>query len=126
MEKTVRCTICGKEFSDDELPEGTCECPNCGTKSLPCSIVDDVNIKINWHELRILTIWAENWARQIDKQEPTDEKRLLCIMTIAQRLQKQFPDKTPVTLFGEMKELRKHFGENNIVTDLDDDKLLGL
>ena len=74
MEKTIRCVICGKEFSDDELPESTCECPNCGTKSLPCLIVDDVNIKINWHELRILTIWAENWARQIDRTEKKEEK----------------------------------------------------
>ena len=123
MEKTVRCTICGKEFSDDELPEGTCECPNCGTKSLPCSIADDVSIKINWHELRILTIWAENWARQIDREEKKEEKNLLCIMTIAERLQKQFPDKVKLTLFGEIRELRKDY---NIETNIDDDKLLGL
>jgi len=126
MEKETRCTICGTEFSNDEIPEGTSKCPNCGTKSLPCAIIDDVNIKINWHELRILTIWSENWARQIDRTDSKDEKSLLSVMTIAQRLQKQFPDKTPLTLFSEMRELRKHFGEKNIVTDLDDDKLLGL
>lgn len=123
MEKTIRCTICGKEFSDDEIPEGTCGCPNCGTKSLPCSIADDVSIKINWHELRILTIWAENWARQIDREEKKEEKNLLCIMTIAERLQKQFPDKVKLTLFGEIRELRKDY---NIETNIDDDKLLGL
>jgi hypothetical protein len=123
MEKTIRCTICGTEFLDYELPEGTCECPNCGTKSLPCDIKDDVSIKINWHELRILTIWAENWARQIDEKKPADEKRLLSIMTIAQRLEKQFPDKTPLTLFREIRELRKNY---DIQTNIDNDKLLGL
>lgn len=126
MEKTTRCTVCGKEFSDDEIPDGTKNCPNCGTIVTPCLISEDVNIKINWHELRILMIWAENWARQIDKDEPANEKHLLTIMTIAERLQRQYPDKTPLTLFGEIKGLRKHFGENNIVTNLDDDKLLGL
>jgi predicted nucleic acid-binding Zn-ribbon protein len=123
MEKTIRCTICGTEFSDDELPEGTCGCPNCGTKSLPCDIKDDVSIKINWHELRILTIWAENWAKYIDKTDQKEEKLLLSIMTITQRLEKQFPDKTPLTLFREIRELRKNY---DIETNIDNDKLLGL
>lgn len=123
MEKTIRCTLCGKEFSDEIIPEGTSECPNCGTKSLPCLIADDVNIKINWHELRILVIWAENWARHIDKTDPKEEKLLLSVMTIAQRLEKQFPDKTRLTLFGEIRELRKDY---DIQTDIDNDKLLGL
>jgi predicted nucleic acid-binding Zn-ribbon protein len=124
MEKTIRCVLCGKEFTDDEIIEGTSKCPNCGTKSLPCLIADDVNIKINWHELRILVIWAENWARHCDNGEnPPEEKMLLSIMTIAQRLQKQFPDKVKLTLFGEIRDLRKDF---DIETDIDNDKLLGL
>ena len=122
-EKTVRCSLCGKEFTDEEI-EGVMKCPNCGTKSLPCAISDDVEIKINWHELRILVIWAENWARKCDAEESDrEEKMMLSIMTIAERLQRQFPEKTKLTLFAEIRELRKDY---NIETNIDDDKLLGL
>ena len=129
MKKTVRCSLCGKEFSDDELKDAI-KCPNCGTMSLPCAISDDVEIKINWHELRILVIWAENWARHSDNNDNGDndnnvreEKMLLSIMTIAERLQRQFPDKTKLTLFSEIRKLRKEY---NIETDIDNDNLLGL
>ena len=122
--KTIRCVICGKEFTDEEL-RGVNKCPNCGTGSLPCAISEDVEIKINWHELRMLVIWAENWAKECDLKETdsSKEKMLLSIMTIAQRLQKQFPDKTALTLFGEVRDLRKSF---DIETDIDNDKQLGL
>lgn len=123
----IRCIICGKEFKDEKIPENSECCPNCGTETIPCDINDDINIKINWHELRILTIWAENWARHLDQNKSQDdEKNLLTILTIAQRLQKQFPKKLPLTLFGEIKELRNALGDESIVTDLDDDNLLGL
>lgn len=122
MEKTIRCSICGTEFTEEEVQGATC-CPNCGTKSLPCDIKDDVNIKINWHELRILTILAENWARHVDNTDPKEEKLLLSVMTIAQRLEKQFPEKTRLTLFGEIRELRKDY---NIETNIDNDNQLGL
>ena len=124
--KIIRCIICASEFTDAES-EGVISCPSCQTTSIPCLISDDVEIKINWHELRVLTIWAENWAKQIDKKKPEDtipvEKSLYAIMVIAERLQKQFPDKTPLTLFSEIRELRKDY---NIETDIDNDKLLGL
>lgn len=123
----IRCVICGEEFKNDEIGENVEKCPNCGTESIPCDIEDDVQIKINWHELRILSIWAENWARQLDQTKSDKEERnLLTILTIAQRLQEQQPDKLPLTLYGEIKELRNELGDENIVTDLDDDKLLGL
>ena len=125
--KDIRCIICGKEYLNAEIGDMATKCPNCGTECIPCDVKDDVDVKINWHELRILGIWAENWARQIDKDLPKeDERNLLTIMTIAERLQNQHPDKTPLTLFGEMKELRKEFGDENVVTEIDDDSLLGL
>lgn len=123
--KTTRCIICNSEFDEVDLEGSSC-CPKCGTDSIPASITEDVNIKINWHELRILSIWAENWARQCDKkalEEGKPRKMLLCIMSIAERLQRQHADKTPLTLFSEIRELRKEF---NIETDIDNDEKLGL
>lgn len=121
--KTIRCTKCSTEYSDYEV-EGAKRCIECGDIGIPMAISEDVNIKINWHELRILTIWAENWARQCDKnskEENEESQLLLTIMCVAQRLQKQFPDKTPLTLFGEIRELRKEY---KLESDLDDDKNL--
>lgn len=131
--KTVRCIHCGKEFTDEET-KFVNSCPSCNTKSLPCAINDDVDIKINWHELHILVVWAENWARQLDEKHPvtnTDEpfNHLYTIMTIAERLQRQFPDKNALTLFSEIREVRESLKETNstaeLFTNLDDNSKLG-
>ncbi len=127
--KYIRCLHCSTEYSRKES-EGISSCAKCGSKSVPCLIDDDVNIRINWHELRILTIWAENWARQIDDKEEDNgkDKLLLTIMTIAERLQNQFPTRIPLTMFSEMRELRNSLEGTgtNIITDLDNDGKLGL
>lgn len=99
--KTVRCTRCYDEFADDEL-DGASACPSCGTKSLPCSISDDVTVRINWHELRILCIWADNWARHIKDEYPESPE---AVLRIADRLEEQYPNKTPLTIFKELKQL---------------------
>lgn len=44
-------------------------------------------------------------------------------MIIAGRLQKQFPEKTKLTLFSEIRELRQDY---DISSNLDDDNKLGL
>lgn len=97
--KTTRCTICSAEFTDAEIEEATC-CPTCGTTGIPCAIEDDVTLKINWHELRILTIWADNYAR-----EHTLPSSRATLTGILQRLQAQYPDKPPLTLMGEIEQL---------------------
>ncbi|MDA3779733.1 MAG: hypothetical protein PF487_05840 [Bacteroidales bacterium] len=57
------------------------------------------------------------WAKYCDNGEnPPKEKMLLNVMTVAQRLQKQFPNKTPLTLYGD----------DNVIIDIDNDKQLDL
>jgi predicted nucleic acid-binding Zn-ribbon protein len=123
MEKTVRCTICSTEFTDEEILEAI-KCPSCGTSSLPCAISEDVLLKINWHELRILTIWAENYARIADAKDKLDETLLSTVMIISKRLEKQYPDKTKLTLFSEVREIKEN-GKYKITSNLDDDTKLG-
>ena len=128
--KVQRCIKCNTEFSEIEVEDATA-CPACGDTGIPAAIKDDVTVKINWHELRILTIWAENWAKKIQKD---DSRRnggsLLTIMSIAGRLQNQHPDKTKLTLFSEIRELREKLPEilpgSKIETNIDDDSELGL
>lgn len=100
-EKTVRCTHCEAEFTDAEL-EGAVACPSCKTTGVPCAIANDVTVKINWHELRILGIWADNWARHI---KDVDQDAQDVVGTITARLERQHPERTKLTLFKEIKEI---------------------
>jgi hypothetical protein len=100
--KTTRCTACASEFTDAEL-EGAKACPACGATGVPSAIADDVTIKINWHELRILGIWASNWAEAKFRDE--DGHRTL--RAILARLQAQHPGKAPLSLEGELKDLAR-------------------
>ena len=104
-EKSIRCVICYNEFSVDEIQGATC-CPSCGSKGIPCNIEDDVSVKLNWHELRILCCWAERWALNIEKEATSATVTLDCIV---QRLQKQHPTKTPLTVRGEVSQLPDKF-----------------
>ncbi len=97
--KTTRCTRCAKEFSDDEL-EGHYSCPNCGCEGVPCAISEDVVVKINWHELRILGVWATNFA-----ESTLDENQQKDLAAVLKRLEEQFPGKTPLTIRGELQQV---------------------
>lgn len=99
MSVVARCVQCDSEFTEEQL-QGQQACPTCGTTSLPCDPAKDVTIKINTHELRILTIWADNWIQA--HGEPQSKKTLSCII---QRLAAQLP-KTPLTLASEIKDLQ--------------------
>ena len=66
----VRCLKCRKEFDETEI-EGAKECPNCHDRGVPMDVANDVMVKINWHELRMLCLWAERWA-----QHCTDNHRI--------------------------------------------------
>lgn len=109
----LRCTICSKEFAEADLPPGVSGCPACGTQSLPCDVAGDVTVKLNWHELRILGIWAENYARSIAAQPEAnaDSKRApKVVLAITRRLRAQHPKRPPLTLEDEVAQLRARLG----------------
>ena len=100
------CTCCGKRFTKEEV-ENVSECPKCHTTGIPCDPNQDFKIEINWHELRILTIWASNWASEkaFDKQSKSS------LNGIIGRLQRQNPNGAPLTIAGELTDLRKMLRE---------------
>lgn len=100
--KTTRCTHCSTEFSEEELTNAQ-ECPTCGTTGTPCLLEDDVMLKINWHELRILGIWADNYARAVNLEDSSRK----VISAILSRCERQFPDRTPLTIGGEVRKLQE-------------------
>lgn len=100
------CTLCGARFTEEEI-KGVMGCPSCGNKGVPCATGEDLSVTVNWHELRILGIWAENYAHHCDKTDPK-ANLTQTVHAITRRLQRQFPDKTSLTLSGEIMQVRDH------------------
>ena len=109
MTAYLRCTRCALELTEAEAENLNC-CPRCHTKGVPMLVADDVTISVNWHELRILGIWAENWAASHSGKDDGDAQRTVNI--ICGRIHAQFPDKTPLTMTGELGELKRWADEN--------------
>jgi len=109
-EKTIRCTKCYEEFSEEETKNVSC-CPKCGCKELPMSISQDVEIKINWHELRLLCIWAENWA-----EAKCDDDARSTFEAIVERLEKYRPEgSAALTIAREVKDLQEIYPDAMLV-----------
>lgn len=111
MEKKIRCTRCYEEFTEEESKDADC-CPKCGSKGLPHLISEDVNVKISWHELRILCNWASSYA---DTAEGFTDDSKETLKAIVSRLMKYRPkDAAALTLEEEFKELQDHFPESTL------------
>jgi hypothetical protein len=94
------CTDCGVKIESFESLN-TNNCPLCGSTSIPCADNNQVNISINWHELHVLTVWAEQFAK--------DAEMKTTVWSIAHRIEKQYPEKHLLTLAGEMSQLKREF-----------------
>lgn len=104
------CTQCDRQV---ESFEGLQACPNCGTKSYPCLWEDQVDVSINWHELRVLIMWAERWWNS--NVAKTDTSKMNPIFTIAERIRRQHPERcqeSPLTFAGEVQQVVDAFGNN--------------
>ena len=110
-DKTTRCTECRHEFSEVELVDAI-SCPHCGSQGVPMSISEDITLKINWHELRILCIWASNFASTFTGESARSQKALASIIAA---IRAQHPEMGPLTMTEEIQELADHF--NSKVTE---------
>lgn len=80
-------------------------CPECGAKGIPADLEKDtVTVKITWHELRVLTIWAERWA-STDQAKSATTDMLKTVYGIADRLQAQHMERPGLTFRSELAEL---------------------
>lgn len=118
----ARCTQCDHEVTREVQDRGLRCCPKCETTSLPCDPADDVEVKVNWHELRILVMWSERWASLDGIPKDESESMLRTVRAIARRISAQHADragKLPLTFLGEIKQLRDAFGkvEQNVVRE---------
>lgn len=110
----IWCTVCGERFTVAAIQaHGKPSCPTCGNEGVPCADTNDVAIEINWQELRCLGIWASNWVEQFSDQDP---KAKTAVHAILRRIQRQYPDKPPLTMGGELREVREAFPGSKIET----------
>lgn len=99
------CPDCGGRFTEKEVMQGW-GCPKCKSEGIPCAPDKDVLIEVNWHELHILCVWAENWARHSAKfGDDTAHGMPKTVTAIARRMRQQFPDYGSLLLSDEIAEL---------------------
>lgn len=109
-EKTARCLACRGEFTDAEIA-GATGCPKCGSKGVPADPRKDATIAINPHELRILTIWASNWAEQ-----KCEEQQRRSLKGIIGALSKQLPG-VALTMGQEIRSIAAETGSTVQLAD---------
>jgi predicted RNA-binding Zn-ribbon protein involved in translation (DUF1610 family) len=111
------CTLCGARFTEDEIKGWGC--PKCGDQGVPCDCAKDVRVEVNWHELHVLVVWAENWALQCKKRgdDPNSKSLPSTVSAIARRLQQQHPTLAPLTLTGEIATLPAELAKSGIKFD---------
>lgn len=100
------CTHCGFVV---ESFDGLSGCPQCGATGVPCGYDKQVNVSVNVHELRILGIWAENYARHsaTAHEKPADVN---VVYAICLRLRKQLAalgHDAPLTMADEFRQLKE-------------------
>jgi hypothetical protein len=76
---------------------------------IPANLDDSVMIHISTHELRILTMWADNWARYIADRSPDAPK---VVRLILDRLATQ--TSAALTLGQEIADVRAEFPEGQV------------
>jgi hypothetical protein len=108
------CTDCGARFTEEEIKGWGC--PKCGCQGIPCGVDKDTTVEINWHELHILCVWAENWAQQCKDKGGDDSSEGLprTVHAIARRLQAQRPTFGHLTLSGEIAALPSDLAKTGI------------
>lgn len=107
--RIIRCTLCRVEIPENEIPQDASCCPQCGSKGLPQFVDHDVDIRINWHDLRVLCIWAKNWEDQMISRGQYDDPSV--IDAISRQISKYRPsDAASLSIFGELQELAETLG----------------
>lgn len=112
-DERLLCLACGQWF--DHIKDVAC-CPGCGDHGIPASSKDLVTVSITWHELRCLVMWAERFAHITDKKGDNPRRLLPVVYGIADRLYQQHLSNSPLTLAGEIADVKAALGESNVDT----------
>lgn len=97
--KDIRCIVCRTEFKNDEL-ESSKGCPVCGYQGLTMFVDGDINIDINWFELRLICMWAESLALQVG-----DSHSINAFYGAIKAIKDQLPECGQITMFDESPDI---------------------
>lgn len=103
----ARCIVCDWTGVP---PEGAKGCPQCGDTGIPSDPAKDINIVINTHELRVLSLWAERWAKHIEGEAPQASKQVRGIMHRLMRENAKALDGVALSIWDEINALREKYG----------------
>lgn len=110
---SARCVRCDYETDDTD---GLTACPYCGDDGIPMDPARDTTVRVNWHELRILVMWAMNFAGTTGKSNSE-----AAVAAIARRLAHQKPDPSwpGLTMGDDIRELAEAFPSTKVVGGTD-------
>lgn len=86
----IRCPLCAAEYNAQDIRGPAC--PNCGTQTPVMRVIDDIYVKLNWQEMRILTIYAQRWMQTFDLNHRGNIDAAKVLDRIVQSLHKFRPD----------------------------------
>ena len=108
-EKYILCVNCRATFSEAEVKGWGCSA--CGNKGMPADTRQKSTATLTDHEWRILTIWADNWARKVCAKDPSEgTDPVACITAIINEIHRQSPSLSGLTMSEQVQELADHLG----------------
>lgn len=88
----VRCPVCLAEWNQREMMHhGVKGCPYCKTALAPLKVEQDGYVKLNWQDLRVLTIYSMRWTSVFDLTNQGNVQALKALQNIIESLKKYQP-----------------------------------
>lgn len=112
--------LCCRTITEIQTDQSLAGCPGCGDRAgIPADADDTVTLTITKHELRILTMWADNHARSI-ASKPGMEHMPQVIGGIFDYIGTQTD--APLSLAQEMADMRAAFPDSKVTVYRDGEK----
>jgi predicted nucleic acid-binding Zn-ribbon protein len=106
-DKHVLCIKCRATFTEAGYQNAS-GCPSCGDKGVPATLQRQTTLDITHHELRVLCIWASNYADGIKDPKMRDPMKA-ALRGIFSGLRSQDPNLPALSLFDEIQEVADTF-----------------
>lgn len=106
------------------MAQGHKTCPSCHTAIMPMKIRDDITIKLNWQDLRVLAIYAKRWTTFFDLTKKDDQDCMKAFNRLIEKLlMYQPPNSLPLTIENEVVEVKLPKGNDRRLLDRQDGKI---
>lgn len=94
MTKDIRCPQCGHQGEWQYVMQLN-QCPSCSTRQFPLRIAEDGFIKTNWHDIRMLCIYAQRFCATFDESVLGNKTAIETINRIVKEMSRFQPPNAP-------------------------------